>query len=68
MEGKRYLSLVIFLKTTEICLGPTKMDNFYREKVYFTREKIGKSDFAPSEKYSSYASGHSSPLNNPFCP
>ena len=35
-------------KTTEICLGSTKMEIFYREK-YFTpgRNKIRKNDFAP---------------------
>ena len=33
------------------------MDIFYWEKAYFTSAKIVKSDFAPSEKYSSYATG-----------
>ena len=45
------------METTEICLGCTKMDNFYRVKAYFTLGKNGKSDFASSEKYSSYATG-----------
>ena len=33
------------------------MEIFYREKSISPREKIRKSDFAPSEKYSSYAPG-----------
>ena len=44
-------------ETTEICLGYTKMENFYRKKHISRREKIGNSDFAPSEKYSSYTTG-----------
>ena len=35
------------------------MDNLNRKKAYFPLGKIGKSDFAPSEKYSSYAMGMS---------
>ena len=42
-------------KTTEICLGATKVWIFYREKAFYTGKKIRKSDFAPSEKFSSYA-------------
>ena len=42
-------------KTTEICFGSTKMGIFYQEKVFHARKKIRKNDFAPSEKYSSYA-------------
>ena len=43
-------------ETTEICFGSTKMNNFTRKNHISPREKIRKSDFAPSEKYSSYAS------------
>ena len=36
--------------------GSTKMGIFYREKAFHARKKkSGKNDFAPSEKYSSYA-------------
>ena len=42
-------------ETTKICLGCTKMDNFYWGNHISHREKIGKTDFAPSEKYFSYA-------------
>ena len=31
------------------------MEIFYREKAFHARKKIWKNDFAPSEKYSSYA-------------
>ena len=34
------------------------MDNFQQEKTYFTPEKIRETDFAPSEKYSTYATDH----------
>ena len=44
-------------ETTEICLGSTKMDNFYRENHVIHGEIIRKTDFAPSEKYSFYATG-----------
>ena len=43
-------------KTTKICFGSTKMGIFYREKAFHVTKKIWKNDFAPSEKYSSYAS------------
>ena len=60
MEGKKcetarrgppffFLCLLLF-ETTGICLGCTKMENYYREKAYFTTAKIMKSYFAPSEK------------------
>ena len=39
------------------CLGSTKMHNFYREKSYFLPVKNRETDFGPSEKYSSYATG-----------
>ena len=42
-------------QTTEICFGSTKMGIFYREKAFHAGKKIRKNDFAPSEKYSSYA-------------
>ena len=35
--------------------GSTKLGNFYREKANFTLGKFRKSDFAPSGKYSCYA-------------
>ena len=35
----------------------TKMGIFYREKALYAGEKIRKKDFAPTEKYSSYAPG-----------
>ena len=44
------------LKTTEICVGSTKMGIFYRENTFHAGKKIWKNDFALSEKYSSYAS------------
>ena len=44
-------------KTTEICCGSTKIGIFYWEKVFHAGKKIRKNDFAPSEKYSSYAPG-----------
>ena len=50
--------LFVNFETTEICLGSTKMGNFYREKAYFTSGKNRKNDFAPSEKYSSNATGN----------
>ena len=31
------------------------MGIFYPEKAFYAGEKSGKNDFAPSEKYSSYA-------------
>ena len=34
------------------------MGIFYRENAFDAGEKIRKNDFAPSEKYSSYAPGH----------
>ena len=42
-------------ETTEVCLGCTKMENFTEKKHISCREKNRKSDFASSEKYSSYA-------------
>ena len=45
----------ITYKTTEICFGSTKMGIFYQEKAFHKRKKNWKNDFAPSEKYSSYA-------------
>ena len=33
------------------------MEIFYREKAFYTGKKIRKNDFAPSEKFSCYASG-----------
>ena len=40
-------------------LKPLKIENgqFLPGKSYFTPGKLGKTDFAPSEKYSSYATG-----------
>ena len=35
--------------------GVYQNGNLYREKVFHTEKKIGRSDFAPPEKYSSYA-------------
>ena len=32
--------LASLFKTTEICLGSTKMDNFCQEKAYFTLRKV----------------------------
>ena len=43
-------------KTNEISFGSTKIGIFYREKAFHTGKKFRKCDFAPSEKYSSYAS------------
>ena len=44
-------------ETTEICFGCTKWKISTGKKAYFTPWKIGKSEFAPSEKCSSYAAG-----------
>ena len=41
-------------KTTEICLGSSKMEIFYRENAFHAGKKIRKNDFAPSEKYAFY--------------
>ena len=41
-------------KTTKICFGSTKMEIFYQEKAFHAGKKIGKNDFAPSEKFSCY--------------
>ena len=49
-----YLFCLSVFETTEICLGSTKMDNFTRKNYISCWEKIRKSDFAHSEKYSSY--------------
>ena len=38
---------------TKICLGSTKMEISTRKKALHAGKKIGKSDFAPLEKYSS---------------
>ena len=46
-----------FFKMTEICFGFTKMEIFYWEKAFYAWKKIRKNDFAPSEKFSCYASG-----------
>ena len=43
------------LKPIGICFGSTKMEIFYWEKAFHARKKIRRNDFAPSEKYSSYA-------------
>ena len=40
-------------ETSEICLWCTKMEISTKKKAF--HEKVGKCDFAPSEKYSSYA-------------
>ena len=48
-----YLSL---FETTEICLGLPKWTIFTWKIHISPREKIGKTDFATSEKYSSHAS------------
>ena len=50
-----FFFLLSSLKTTEICSGSTKIGIFYREKAFHAGEKIRKNDFAPFEKYSSYA-------------
>ena len=58
MEGERFF-FVLFLLVTFWnhwnLFGCTKMDKLYREKSYSMPGKIRKTDFAPSEKYSSYA-------------
>ena len=41
-------------KMTEVCFGCIKIGIFYSEKAFTSGKKILKSDFAPSEKYSSY--------------
>ena len=43
-----FFLLFTFLKTTKICFGATKMEIFYREKIW-------KNVFAPTEKFSCYA-------------
>ena len=45
----------LFKKTTKISFGSTKMEIFYREKVFHAWKKIRKNDFATSEKFSCYA-------------
>ena len=45
----------LLFETTEFWGESTKMEIFYQEKAFHTSRKIGKSHFAPSEKYSSYA-------------
>ena len=52
---RRGLLFFSLLKTSEICFGSTKMGIFYWEKAFHIGKKIRKNDFAPSEKYSSYA-------------
>ena len=47
-------------KTTKICFGSTKVGIFYWEKA-FHAGKNQENDFAPSEKYSSYATGAKAP-------
>ena len=65
-RGLFFLCLSLF-ETTGICLGSTKIDNFHWEKSYFTRGKIGKTDFAPSEKFSSYATYFSASVHAHQC-
>ena len=58
-KGRRdffFLFALHFLKPLKFVWGVPKWKIFYREKAYFPPGKIGKSDFAASEKYSSYAS------------
>ena len=43
------------------------MGNIYREKAFHSGKKIRKNDFAPSEKYSSYAPVYFSCLDFLFC-
>ena len=55
-----YFFLIFFFcfslfKTTEISFGSTKIGILDQEKAFCTGEKTRKNDFAPSEKYSSYA-------------
>ena len=48
-----FLLLLLFvslLETTKICLGSTKMVNFYRGKLYFTPGKSGKLTLPPIKK------------------
>ena len=46
-----FFRLSVF-ETTKICLGSTKMDNFYREKSYFTLGKYRKNWLCPLWKIS----------------
>ena len=43
-------------QTTEICFGSTKWEFSTGKKAFHAGKKISKNDFAPSEKYSCYAS------------
>ena len=42
-------------ETPEICFGSIKVGIFYREKAFFVGKKMRKNDFAPFEKFSTYA-------------
>ena len=52
-----FLTCPFLFETTEIYLGNQNGQFLPEKSIFHTGKKIGKSDLAPSEKYSSYATG-----------